>query len=66
MNKAQADIEAKKIFEEAAKKSEKIIEEAKNNGSWQKGLDSNNGLFKELENETKEKLRVLASMIDEE
>ena len=66
MNKAQADIEAKKIFDEAAKKSEKIIEEAKKNGTWQMGLDSNNGLFKELDEETQGKLKVLASMIDEE
>ena len=66
MNKQQADIEAKKIFEEAAKKSEKIVEEAKKNGTWKKGLDSNNSLFEELNKETKEKLKTLASMIDEE
>lgn len=66
MNKAQADIEAKKIFEERNRKADEIMKKAKEDGTWQMGLDSNNGLFKELDKETKEKLKVLASMIDEE
>ena len=66
MNKAQADIEAKKIFDERNRKAEEIIKNAKAEGTWQMGLDSNNGLFEDLDKETKEKLKVLASMIDEE
>lgn len=66
MDKKQADIEAKKIFEEAAKENNRIIEEAKRNGTWKAGLDSNNGLFEELNQKTKEKLKMLKSMIDEE
>lgn len=66
MNKKQADAEAKKIFRERNKKADEIIRQAKKNGTWQMGLDSNNGLFADLDRETKEKLRILASMIDEE
>lgn len=66
MNKKQADIEAKKIFQESVKKAEEIEKKAKENGTWKMGLDSNNELFEDLHKETKEKLKLLASMIDEE
>lgn len=65
MNKQEAYIEAKKIFQESAKKSDEIIRQAKNDGIWQMGLDSNRELFEELDRETKKKLEKLASMIDE-
>lgn len=66
MNKKQADIEAKKIFQERNKKADEIIKKAKEEGTWKNGLDSNNGLFVDLDRETKEKLKLLSSMIDEE
>ena len=66
MTKAEANIEAKKIFEESIKESEKITQRAKENGAWQKGVDSNKVLFEELHKKTKQKLRELASKIDEE
>ena len=66
MNKAQADIEARKIFEESNKKADEIIKKAKEDGTWQDGLDSNKKLFADLDNETKEKLKLLASKIDED
>lgn len=66
MNKAQADIEAKKIFDESNKKADEIIKRAKKEGKWKMGLDANKHLFDELHKETKEKLKLLASMIDEE
>lgn len=66
MKKAQADIEAKKIFEERNRKADEIIKKAKEDGIWLTGLDSNKGLFKELDKETKQKLKELAAMIDEE
>ena len=65
MNKQQADIEAKKIFQETSKKIDEIIRQAKKDGIWQMELDSNQELFEELNRETKKKLEKLASMIDE-
>ena len=65
MNKQQADIEARKIFQERNEKANEIIRQAKKDGIWQMGLDSNRELFKELDRETKKKLEKLASMIDE-
>ena len=65
MNKKQADKEAEKIFREHNKKADEIIMNAKENGTWQMGLDSNNHLFKQLDKETKAKLQKLAEMIDE-
>lgn len=65
MNKKQADIEAKKIISEANKKADDIIKEAKESGTWEKGLDSNKELFVGLYTETKKKLKELASMVDE-
>jgi len=66
MNKAQADIEAGKIFQECNKRADEIIKKAKAEGRLKMGLDSNKELFFDLHKETKEKLRLLASMIDEE
>ncbi len=66
MNKIQADIEAEKIFDNVAKTKEEIMKKAKEDGIWKMGLDSNNDLFKKVDDEAKEKLKKLASMIDEE
>lgn len=65
MNKNQADIEAKKILQESNRKAEEIIKKAKKDGTWKKGLDSNNSLFDDLHKETKEKLKALASLIED-
>ena len=65
MNKQQADIEARKIFQERNEKANEIIRQAKKDGIWQMELDSNQELFEELNRETKKKLEKLASMIDE-
>lgn len=65
MNKQEADIEAKKIFQETSKKIDEIIRQAEKDGILQGGLDSNQELFEELNRETKKKLEKLASMIDE-
>ena len=65
MNKQEADIEVKKIFQETSKKIDEIIAQTKKDGIWQMGLDSNRELFEELDRETKKKLKKLASMIDE-
>lgn len=66
MNRQQANIEASKIFDERNRKADEIIKKAKADGTWQSGLDSNKGLFKKLDEETREKLKNLAEMIDED
>ena len=45
MNKAQADIEARKIFQECNKRADEIIKKAKAEGRLKMGLDSNKELF---------------------
>ena len=66
MTKKEADKKAEIIFKELNKKCEEIIKQAKKDGIWKSGLDSNKELFSEVENEAKEKLRELSSQIDAE
>ena len=66
MNKEQARKEYEKIIHDVNKKHEEIIKKAQANGTWLPGLDSNNYLFKEVDNEAKEKIKKLASLIDKE
>ena len=57
---------AKQIFEHWQKEQERIEKEAKANGIWKEfGFDSNNHLFKQLDFETKEKLKSLKLSDDE-
>ena len=66
MTEEQAKIEAKKIYKEFGEKKDEIKKKAVADGTWRPGLDSNRGLFKELEKETKNKLKVLQSLIDKD
>lgn len=66
MTKEEANQIAKEIYKEWSKQVEEITQKAKRDGIWEKGLDSNRRLFKELDEKTKDKLRTLADMIDEE
>lgn len=66
MTKKEADKKAEIIFKELNQKCEEIIKQAKKDGIWKSGLDSNKELFSEVENEAKEKLRELSSQIDAE
>ena len=62
MNKADIDKQAKKIFEQWQAKRNQIEQEAKENGTWvDSGFDSNNHLFKDIDDEAKEKLKALKS-----
>ena len=54
------------LSSEDAQAVKEIIEKAKKEGKWLPGLDSNEHLFKELKDETKAKLALINSMIDEE
>jgi|GEM_PF-6311010 len=40
-------------------------EQAKEEGKWRAGLDSNKSLFKEVDDEAIKKIELLLSMIDE-
>ena len=64
MTKKEADEKAKKIFEELNQTHDEIIEQAKKEGIWKCGLDSNRELFVQVDNEAKEKLRELSSQIE--
>lgn len=67
MTRAEANEEAKKIYEEWNRTVDEIENKAKEDGIWiNHGLDSNNYLFKEAFNKAKEKLKKLKEMIDEE
>lgn len=66
MTKAEADIEAEKIFNETRKEDEEIKRKAVAEGLWRTGLDANNYLFKESHKRRCERLQKLAAMIDEE
>ena len=65
MNRAEANVEAKKIFDKWNEKRNEIEKKAKEEGIWKKeGLDSNNYLFKEINEKAKVELAELESQID--
>lgn len=64
ISKKEADQEAIKLFDERNKKADEIIAKAEEEGRWLPGLDSNNYLFKELDDEYKKKIKELAERID--
>ena len=67
MNKAEANKEAKKIYDKWNREKDRIEKEAKKEGKWNDtGLDSNNHLFEELNKKTKEQLQLLKTMVDDE
>lgn len=66
MNREEGNKEAKKIYDEWQKARDEIERKAKEEGKWNNaGLDSNNHLFKAINEETKKKLKSLETMIDE-
>lgn len=66
MNKEQAKTEYIKIIQSRNAKAEEIKAKAQKDGTWKQGLDSNNDLFKEIDNEVKRKIESLKMLIDEE
>ena len=66
MTKEQARKEAIAIIEDFSEKCDLIRQEAKKNGTWQMGLDSNRELFREAEKAMKDKLKLLASQVEKE
>ena len=66
MTKEQARKEVVSIMRDFSEKCDLIEKEAKRDGIWQMGLDSNRGLLKTVEKEAKEKLKCLAAKIEVE
>lgn len=66
MTKKEAQEEYLKLLHERIAITDKIIEEAKANGTWLPGLDSNNYLFKDVEKQFWEKVLEIRSKVDEE
>ena len=65
MTEEEARKEAQKIFKEWAERGIELMEQAKKDGTWVSGLDSNRSLFKPLNEEMKEKLELLKTMVEE-
>lgn len=65
MNKFVTNNGAKKIYDKWSKEKERIEKDARDKGIWSdNGFDSNNYLFKKLNEETKEELKKLISKND--
>lgn len=65
MNRTEANVEAKKIFDKWNEKRNEIEKKARENGTWkEEGLDSNNYLFKEINEKAKLELAELELQID--
>ena len=59
MDKEQARTEYKKIIQENVGKTIFVMEEAKKNGTWKMGLDTNKELFWEIDDDAKRKIALL-------
>lgn len=65
MTKEEIRKEFFKILNEYTIEADRIAKEAKENGKWLPGLDSNKGLFKDLQAKTNEKIEYLRSQMSE-
>ena len=65
MTYKEATEEAIRLSDERNKKAKIIIEQAKQQGRWAPGLDSNNRLFEALNLEYQNKLKELWDSIDD-
>ena len=65
MTKEEAIKIAMELSAEVVRKEYEKEAEARKNGTWQRGLDANNGLFKQIYDEFGKKLCQIESMIDE-
>lgn len=63
MTKEQAQAEYLKLLNDKLKEEEEIIANAKKDGKWKAGLDSNRELFKELNEKYNVKIKKLKEMI---
>ena len=65
MKKAEANRLLKQIFAELDAECESIKEQAKKDGTWMPGLDSNKGLYKDAEERAKAKAKALWEQIED-
>ena len=65
MTKEEIKKEFFQILNEYTKEVDRITKEAKDSGRWLPGLDSNKGLFKDLQAKTDEKLEYLRAQMSE-
>lgn len=65
MTKEEVRTEFFRILNEYTKEVDRISKEAKESGKWLPGLDSNKGLFKDLQAEMDAKIEHLKSQIAE-
>lgn len=66
MTKEQAQEEYLKLLQQWNDEDDKIVLEAKEQGTWIGGLDGNRELFAETKKKYIEKIELLKSMVDEE
>ena len=66
MSREEANAELKKILDDRNQQAVKIVQEAKANGTWQMGLDSNNALFANVDKYTIEKIDLLKKAVNSE
>ena len=64
MTNDEAKKEIEKLCDEYNKKEDIIVEEAKANGMYKPGLDSNRELFAEAENEFKIKMQTIIDAVE--
>lgn len=64
MTKEQANEEIHKLMKERIKRADELINEAKKNGTWLSGLDSNRALFEPLKKEIWGKIQQIQAQID--
>lgn len=64
MTKEQVQEEYIALLKKRMQEEERIIKEAKEQGRWRSGLDANQDLFLELNQEFAKKVELLKSMVD--
>lgn len=65
MTKEQVEEEYRKLLRETIAEENRIMKEAKENGTWKPGLDSNKELFVEVKKEFYRKIDELKNSVDE-
>ncbi len=65
MDRQQAEQEYRNLLAEWTKEEDEIVEQAKREGIWKPGLDSNRELFKDIADKYKKKIQELKDSLDE-
>lgn len=65
MTREQIEQEYRKLMKERIEEGEKIMKQAKENGTWEPGLDGNHELFKDISDRYKKRIQELKDSLDE-